>query len=224
MKTVLLAGLLVLAAGDAPAPLGYRVESAKGKVVIRHDQIERRAVAGEAAVAGDGIRTGWFGHAMFAAPTAAARFEIFPRTEAELAGPEPGVLITVRKGMIKAAFDALTGTDDRLVSTPGALLAVRGTRYGVEVDADGQASLAVFEGVVEVRSRMPGAVAVGVHAGEQCSFAPRQAPQRQAMPRGWSEDGWRGAGNSRGRPEGAPDTQGQGTGGRQPGGQSGGRH
>lgn len=203
MRSLLLAMLAVLAVGDAPGPLQYRIESVTSKVVVVHGQVERRAASGEDAVAGDTIRTGWFGRALVAAPAAAARFEVFSRTEAVLGGPEPGVLITVHKGVLKAAFDALLGTEDRLVSTPGALLAVRGTRYGVDVAADGTATLAVFEGTVEVQSRIAGTPPLLVPAGEQCAFSPHVAPRREAMPRGWSEQGWRGASSPQSRPDGA---------------------
>jgi hypothetical protein len=203
MKSVLLAVLAALAVGDATPPVRYHLESVNNKVLIVHGQVERRAVAGEDAVAGDTIRTGWLGHAVLAVPAFAARFEILSRTEAVLAGPDPGILITVRRGVLKAAFDALLGTGDRLVSTPGALLAVRGTRYGVDIAADGTATLAVFEGTVEVRSRVAGAQPVLVPAGEQCIFSPHLTPRRETMPRGWSEQGWRGAGSQGPRPDGA---------------------
>ncbi|MCU0291085.1 MAG: FecR family protein [Thermoanaerobaculaceae bacterium] len=203
MRSLLLAVLAALAAGDAPAPVRYQIESITSKVLVVHEQVERRAARGEAAAAGDTIRTGWFGRAVVAVPAAAARFEIYSRTEAVLAGPEPGVLITVHKGVLKASFDTLLGTGDRLVSTPGALLAVRGTRYGVDVAADGTATLAVFEGTVEVRSRIAGTPPLLVPAGAQCAFSPHLAPRREAMPREWTEQGWRGASSAQSRPDGA---------------------
>ncbi|MGV8039248.1 MAG: hypothetical protein AB2L07_03960 [Thermoanaerobaculaceae bacterium] len=203
MRAALLAVLAAVTAGDPAPPVHYQVESVKSKVIVVHEQVERRAVAGEDAVAGDVIRTGWLGRAVVAVPAAAARFEVLSRTEAVLAGPEPGVLITVHKGVLKAAFDTLLGSEDRLVSTPGALLAVRGTRYGIDVAADGTATLAVFEGTVEVRSRIPETPAVLVPAGQQCAFSPQMTPRREEMPRGWSELGWRGVGSSNARPDAA---------------------
>lgn len=192
MRTIQLACALVLAAVSDTQPLQYRIESVTSKVTLGHEGTERRATVGEAAFAGDTIRTGWRGRTVVAAPDAAARFEIHPSTDAVLAGDEPGVLLTVRRGVIKAFFDALTGRDDRVVATPGALLAVRGTRYGVDVDTDGVATLVVFEGVVEVRSRLAGVAPVPVHAGERSRFGPRLEPRQDPMPRGWSEEGWRG--------------------------------
>lgn len=204
MRAVVLAVLVAVAAGSAPRPAEYHLESVTRKVTIIHEGTQRRATTGDDAKAGDTIRTGWFGHAVVTAPAVAARFEVLARTEAVLAGAEPGVLITVRKGVLKAAFDALLGIDDRLVSTPGALLAVRGTRYGVDVAADGTATLAVFEGTVEVRSRVKGAQPVLVPTGEQCIFSPHLGPRRETLPRGWSEQGWRGAAGSPSfRPDGA---------------------
>lgn len=222
MRTVALAGVLVLAGLAGTEPLQYRLETVKSRVVVGHEGEERRAAAGDTAVAGDSVRTGSFGRTVIAAPHAAARFEVGSRTEVVLAGPEPGVLLTVRSGVVKAFFDALTGRDDRLVATPGALLAVRGTRYGVEVGSDGEATLAVFEGVVEVRSRLAGVAPVEVRAGEQSRFGPRLEPGREAMPRGWSEERWRGADAATGRPDEAGGAPGQAPAGQGPDGRPGG--
>ena len=122
-----------------------------------------------------------------------ARFEISSSTRARLAAGEPGVLLSLEKGRLKAFFEALTdgSAEERRVAAPGALLAVRGTRYGLEVDGDGRCLLAVFEGTVEVLPALPGTAPIKVHADELCTFgakmAPRSAPMRSM---GMNEGSW----------------------------------
>ena len=215
------AGTLLVQTPVAPvAQVEYRFAEVVSKVVLTHADAERRVAAGEAAEAGDEVRTGWRGRAVVEAPAHASRFEILPSTRVRLAGPEPGVLIVLERGRLKAVFDALTGSDERLVATPGALLAVRGTRYGVEVEADGAAAVTVFEGTVEVLPRDAALAPLAVRAGEVCNFGPRTPPRAAPMPPGTREDAWRGgmaereprgaAGGGQsapGQPSGRPESQ-----------------
>lgn len=194
MSGMLLAALWLAAAAPATPPLGYRLVEVRSKVVITHEGAEHRATRDEIAAAGDELRTGMFGHATLLVAERASRFEVFSSTRVRLAGPEPGVLVVLERGRLKALFDALTGAEERLVATPGAVLAVRGTQYGVEVDAAGNGAIAVFEGVVEVRPRTAGLTPVAVAAGEMCSFAPGRAPRRRMMPMGMTQDNWDHAG------------------------------
>src|SRR5437763_1245278 len=81
-------------------------------------------------------------------------------------------------------FDKITGSEPRVVKTPGALLAVRGTAFDVDVDTAGHTTVDVFEGVVEVRSdllRQP----MLVHPGEETTFGRREPP---SAPRPMPED------------------------------------
>lgn len=229
--------LLLLGAGGVEAPLVYRFEAVKSKVVVTRGEAERRAAAGDEAQGGDAVRTGWRGRATVAVPERAARFEIFPSTRARLAGTEPGVLIELEKGRLGAIFDTFMGHMERLVATPGAVLAVRGTRYGVEVDRKGEAVLAVFEGTVEVRSRVRAEHAVQVRAGQMCTFSPRRGPVTAPLPPGVNQQTWEQRGtrfDGTGTSQGPGGMQGPGTGGpgggpggssppRPPGGGSGGR-
>ncbi len=215
MKGALAAILLLVVAGEAQPPITYRLEAVKSKVVITHAGQERRARTDDVAEAGDELRTGWLGRATVAVPERASRFEIHASTRVRLAGGEPGVLVVVERGRLKAIFDALTGNDERLVATPGALLAVRGTRYGIEVDAQGNGTLAVFEGTVEVRPLDAQQPPLLVGVGELCQFGPATPPRRQAMPQGMSENGWD-KGGARRDVQGPQGNEG-GTPGRQPG-------
>jgi hypothetical protein len=201
---VALAGvLLAQAAGTSPE---YRFVEVKSKVTLTRAAAEKRVAAGDVGLPGDEVRTGWLASAVLAVPERASRFELLPSTRVVLGGPEPGVLVVLERGRLKAIFDALTGNEERLVATPGALLAVRGTRYGVEVAADGTAELAVFEGTVEVRPRAAGLEPVPVRAGQMCRFGPREAPRPAPMPRGAKEESWRG-GLGAGDRQGGPPSQ-----------------
>ena len=62
------------------------------------------------------------------------------------------MLLEIERGSLRAIFGKLPEGDtrERLISTPSAVLAVRGTDYGVEVEKDGDTSVTVFEGTVEV--------------------------------------------------------------------------
>lgn len=186
--------LVVLLASASDAPLAYRFEQVKGKVVITSGQQERRATVGATAFGGEKVRTGLFGRAQLAVPTHACRFELFPLTRVVLASDQPGVLVELQKGKLWAAFDAILGNQERLVVTPGATLAVRGTAYGVEVSGDGETVLAVFEGTVEVRSSLPDVPPLLVPAGHICGFSAKRRPFSRPMPGGMSPESWRHSG------------------------------
>ncbi|MCG3193529.1 MAG: hypothetical protein DIJKHBIC_02782 [Thermoanaerobaculia bacterium] len=243
-------------AGD-PEPLTYRFDEVKSKVMRApggDEKKEARVEAGETAAGGDHVRTGFWAKAVLSVPERSSRFEISSSTRVRLQGDEPGVLLVLEKGKLKAIFDALTGgaTVERKVAAPGAMLAVRGTRYGLEVGDDGETLLAVFEGTVEVLPTSPGLGPARVKADEFCFFGPRMAPRPQPMrERGMTEKSWgrreagpppgpdgrSGGPNQQGGPNqpgggpssrgtgpgmGPPGGPGQGPGGQSPGGPSGG--
>lgn len=170
-------------------PIDYRFERVRSKVTVATMSAETRAAAGSVAHGGDRVRTGWFGYALLGAPRFGARFEVFAGSDVWLAGESPGVLLSLERGRLKAIFDKITGEEPRMVQTPGALLAVRGTRYGIEVGRDGAASLVVFEGSVEVRSLLRPEPLL-VRAGETCHFSTSMRPESMPMPRGMTEEMW----------------------------------
>ncbi len=185
---------LVPSSGRSAEPLEYRFDEVKSKVVLarRGDAShEERAKAGVAAGPGDEVKTGFWGHAVLSVPARAARFEIGSSASARLAGDEPGVILTIQSGRFKAWFEKLTSGEERVVAVPGALLSVRGTRYGVEADSGGRVALAVFEGRVEVASHLPGAAPIFVDAGQMCLLSLRGAPRVMPMgSMGMHEGSW----------------------------------
>lgn len=194
----------LLGQAPQPAPLVYRFETVRHAVHLWPGGDARRArpaAAGDSARSGDVVQTGWWGRAVITVPARASRFEIFPSTRVRLAADEPGVLLVLERGRLKALFEALAGGPvERRVGVPGALLAVRGTRYGVEVDKAGRSTLVVFKGVVEVIPQSSQLPHLQVRAGQWADFGPGLAPRVLPMPRaGFDEHGW-----DRGmRPDGA---------------------
>jgi hypothetical protein len=183
----LLALFAFTAAVPAPPPLtnpiDYRFDDVRRTVTLAtSSQQKSAATKGQRAQSGDKVHTGWFSYALISSEKHRARFEIFSSSDVELAGNEPGVILSLERGKLHAMFDKITGTEPRVVKTPGALLAVRGTQYVAEVNAAGETVVDVYEGTVEVRS--PLAIApMLVHAGESSTFSRRHAPDNAPTPR-----------------------------------------
>lgn len=202
--TLFLGTALLAASASGAEPVEYRFERVRSKVTLASSGAETRATPGAVAFGGDRIRTGWLGYALLGAPRFGARFEVFAASEVRLAADAPGVLISLERGRLKAIFDKITGDEPRMVKTPGALLAVRGTRYGIEVGRDGASVLAVFDGVVEVRSPLRPEPLL-VRAGETCHFSTSMRPEAMPMPHGMHEGTWQRHGSGmRGDTEGMP--------------------
>jgi hypothetical protein len=180
MKTIMVASLIAVCS-VAQAQVDYRFDQVKRKVVLTTPTSELQVAAGHHAQGGDKVQTGWFSYALIASDHYRAKFEIFSSTNVQLAGGSPGVILSLERGRLHAIFDKITGSEPRVVQTPGALLAVRGTQYDVDVDQDGRTNLKVFEGTVEVRSALQ-LESMLVHAGEMADFGRHQAPTVRPMP------------------------------------------
>src|SRR5436305_2294963 len=176
MKTIIAVCLTLISAAEF-GDVDYRFEQVKRKVERNASQV----AAGRHARSGDKVQTGWFSYALIASDHYRARFEIFSSTNVQLAGGTPGVILSLERGRLHAMFDKITGSEPRVVQTPGALLAVRGTQYDVDVDRDGRTSLKVFEGTVEVRSMLQ-AEPLLVHAGEMADYGRHETPNVRPMP------------------------------------------
>ena len=186
MKTLLASLLTAACAASAAAQsnvIDYRFDEVKRKVTLATQKQQVQATPGLKAQSGDKVQTGWFSYALIATELYRAKFEIFSSTQVELASNEPGVLLSLQRGKLHAIFDKIIGNEPRVVKTPGALLAVRGTQYTVEVDASGNTSLDVHEGTVEVRSPLRPEPLL-VHAGEAAKYGRHAPPVVKPMPRG----------------------------------------
>lgn len=196
MNLLCLPVALALLPSAAPETLTYRFDQVQRTVRRWPEGDSARQVPvaqGDTARSGDTVRTGWWSRAVLSVPGWSARFEVQSGSRVSLAGGQPGVLLEVQEGRIEAIFDALVdgGRRERKVAVPGALLAVRGTRYGVEVDGRGQCTLVVFEGVVQVQPASPRLPPFQVAAGQWSSFAAGRAPRIESLEgQGLEERSW----------------------------------
>jgi len=178
---------------NAPTPLTYEVTAVKHKLFLEDQGGERTLQQGDHATSGDALRTGWRATAELAVPARAALFHLGSSSRFRLAHSRPGVLLELERGRLRAVFgpeeQGEGAPQERLVTTPSAVLSVRGTQYGVEVAKNGETSLIVFEGVVEVTESNGIGGPVQVRAGETCRVRagkPPTTPQHHQMsPQAW---------------------------------------
>jgi hypothetical protein len=187
---VLAAALAAAATGPADETVSYRFEKVHSKVILVSQGKEAPVSEGAAASGGDVVKTGWRGSTLVAAPRYNARFEISSSSEVALGSEQPGVILRLERGRMKAIFDAFTGTGQRVVATPGALLAVRGTRYGLEVDGEGNTSVVVFEGIVQIDPFDKAFAPLAVRAGEMAEYGRGRRPESRQSPPTMDERGW----------------------------------
>jgi hypothetical protein len=153
---LLLAAAAALAAttgSEPPMSFDYDVVSVTRRLILEAPDGDLQLQVGDHARSGDVLFTARRSTAELAVSERSARFKISPRTRVRLAFDKPGVLLEVERGSVRGIFGQLPESDrsDRLVTTPSAVLAVRGTDYGVEVSKNGDTTVSVFEGIVEVR-------------------------------------------------------------------------
>jgi hypothetical protein len=185
-------GPTTAAVATEPGRLIYDIVDVKRKLFDETGPEPRRLAAGDQALSGDRLRTGSSSHAELQVASHATRFLLGPKTLCTLASERPGVLLHVERGRLRAIFDAFSGTDERLVTTPSAVLAVRGTAYGVAVAKDGDTELVVFAGVVEVLDPAGLRAPVRVEAGELTRISVGRAPESPTPHRTAPEDWDRG--------------------------------
>lgn len=225
--TIVLAATLAAAAtGPANEPVSYRFEKVHSKVLLISQGRETRVSEGSGASGGDIVRTGWLGSTLVAAPRWNARFEVSSSSEVALGSDQPGVILRLERGRLKAIFDKFTGDEPRVVATPGALLAVRGTRYGVEVDGRGNTAIVVFEGTVEIDPFDKSFPPLAVRAGEMAEYGRGRRPEsRQSPPtmdeRSWERNGAKQMNPNQAGGQAGPDGGMRGEPGQQPGMQPG---
>ncbi len=178
LVVVSLAALAATVASESPAVLDYEVVSVKRSLLLKTEDGERALQVGDHARSGDTLRTGSRSHAELAVSDYVARFAISAKTSFRLSHDTPGVLIEVDRGSLRAIFGKLPDGDtrERLVATPSAVLAVRGTEYGIDVAKNGETSIFVFEGTVEAWERGGAGERVRLQAGETSRIRKGRAP------------------------------------------------
>jgi hypothetical protein len=187
----MLAALAAISASEPPPTFEYEVVAVKRQLFLDTGDGERELQVGDLAESGDSLRTGSRSRAELEVSEQAARFVISSNTRFRLAHDKPGVLLELELGSLRAIFGKLTEGDERerLVTTPSAVLAVRGTEYGVEVKKDGDTSVTVFEGTVEVWEASGAGERIRVRAGYQAKVKKGKAPSKP-KPHGLSSGDW----------------------------------
>jgi len=186
-----LATLAAISASETPSTLVYEVISVKRQLLLETGDGDRELQPGDLAESGDSLRTGSRSRAELEVADHAARFVVSSKTRFRLAHDRPGVLLEIERGSLRAIFGKLSEGDDRerLVTTPSAVLAVRGTEYGVDVEKDGDTSVTVFEGSVEVWDVGGVGERVRVQAGHQARIKKGRAPSTP-RPHGLTAGDW----------------------------------
>ena len=172
----------------------YEVVAVDGKLFLEAEPEPQRLNVDDHAVSGDRLRTGSSSSAAIGVPSHTTLFRLDAKTTCTLAHDRPGVLLHIEKGRLRAIFGEFSGTEPRLVTTPSAVLAVRGTEYGLNVKKNGDTELIVFSGVVEVTDIDLAGPPVRVEAGQKTRIRlqrPAEAPKTHRMSptdwqRGWS--------------------------------------
>jgi hypothetical protein len=190
----LLAASVPAAGTDDPGVVSitYEVIAVDGKLFLEIEPEPRRLNPGDLPVSGDRIRTGSSSAATIGAPSHTAVFRLGSKTTCTLAHGRPGVLLHVERGRLRALFGSYTGTDPRLVTTPSAVLAVRGTNYGLSVNKKGATRVVVFEGVVEAIDPAGVWPPARIEAGQELRIRPDRSPDAPSPHRLSSHDWDRG--------------------------------
>jgi hypothetical protein len=165
VQTLLLAGLTLGLQATAHAQSAAKATAIKqvGNVSVIKDASQYRIAVftGTQVSAGQMIVTGADGYALFQVADGST-FEVFPDSQVTFrSSMSMGDLVNVIIGKIKVYIQHLPGIPNpNSVTTPTALISVRGTIFSVDVqDVDGTTEVAVEEGMVDVRNlRMGGQV------------------------------------------------------------------
>ena len=185
----LIAATLMAVAGQEPETLTYDVAAVDGKLFLENGNESRRLKPGDQAISGDHLRTARSSSATLGVASHATVFRLGPKTTCALAHDRPGLLLHVERGRLRAVFGAFSGAGPRLVTTPSAVLAVRGTEYGLRVKKNGVTRIVVFKGIVEVSDSSGLRPPVRVAAGQQTRVKPGR-PVEPPAPHRLSASDW----------------------------------
>lgn len=185
--TLLLAATLGVSLAQAPSLPGSpaaTVSVMNGRVEIWRDGQPWALNAGQAIRPGQEIRTGPDGYALFTVADGST-FEVFPNSHVVFRD-NPGNfrdMLNLLLGRVKVYIQKLNGAPNQnRVTTPTALITVRGTVFDVQVE-DGDCTLvAVEEGQVEVAHRLlPSSKRVFLNPGDALRIFKNEPIARNAI-------------------------------------------
>jgi hypothetical protein len=119
-----------------------------------------------------------------------SKVEILPDSRVVFRDPSEGLteFLHLFLGRVKLRIEKLSGRpNEHQMTTPTALIAVRGTRFSVRVDENEATSVAVEEGVVSVRNRALAGEEILLRRGERTRVRQGVAPEPPQRFRGASE-------------------------------------
>jgi ferric-dicitrate binding protein FerR (iron transport regulator) len=185
---LLLAALLAaIAAPCAKAQLGAdtaQVATLMGQVSLERAGELWTLTAGQTVQAGQAIVTGGDGYAQLSLPDGSV-LEVFPNSRLVFRANRGNWrdLLDLYLGKVRLQIQHLTGDGPPLrVTSPTAVISVRGTVFEVEVDAMQETIVSVETGLVGVRHRLIPGQEVMVEAGQSLRVLPT-APLAAAAPR-----------------------------------------
>ena len=207
----------VVAAQVAPAEgPAARVVSLKGELSVRRaGQSAQRLLLQNDVHAGDELITGQDSEAIIQMPDGST-VRLFPDSRVVISGAASGIqgFLRLFLGSIKVHIEKLSGRPNpHSLTTPTAIIAVRGTTFSVFVDDTDATLVAVDEGIVAVSNvRMPSDELL-LRGGQKTWVRPGQPPMIAARFRGPSERADMMPGRGRiGMQGGAMDSMGMGQG------------
>jgi hypothetical protein len=204
-------------ASQAPDPGAGLVESVHGKQVMQRSGSQLRALRKkDRVIVGDEILTGNDSRTTIRRADG-SKVEIFPDSRVVFRDSSGGFteFLHLFLGRVKLRIEKLSGRpNEHQITTPTALIAVRGTRFSVLVDDNETTSVAVEEGVVSVRNAALPEGEILLRRGERSRVQRGVAPEAPQRFRGASErEGvgfGQGQGANRGMGQGIPPMGGAG--------------
>jgi ferric-dicitrate binding protein FerR (iron transport regulator) len=195
IRTVaLIAGVLALAGQPAVAQTSVvgpgRVVSITGSLSVRHSKVAARVVGlNEAVAIGDELVTDAQSEATIQTPDGST-VHVYPDSRVIFTEPSLGMtdFLHLIFGSIKVHIEKLSGRPNpHSMTTPTAVIAVRGTTFSVFVDDTDATLVAVDEGLVAVSNRAERANEVLLRPGQRTWVRGTQPPLRAQAFRGRSE-------------------------------------
>lgn len=194
VRAALILILIAACSGDAqtppPSPGTGRIVSMTGELSVRRGAMPAQILALHGLVqAGDEIATGSNSEAVIQASDGST-VRIFPDSRVIFSDRSPGIpgFLHLFLGSIKVHIEKLSGRPNpHTLTTPTAIIAVRGTTFSVFVDETDATLVAVDEGVVAVSNvRLPSQERL-LRRGQRTWVRPGQPPTVAARFRGPSE-------------------------------------
>lgn len=167
--------------GSGSAPFaGALVSEWRGSVQVQiPGSAAGRPVRGQILPEGTTLET-YDGQMMLVLRADESEVLIQPHTRVVLRSPQPGNwdALQILLGRIRAFIQKRTGgAPEFQMGSPSAVIAVRGTRFDVEVDRSGVTEVDVFEGVVEVGSSSIPGESVLIHPGMSTRVGMGERPE-----------------------------------------------